>query len=138
MNEPNPLPPIASPYGGGTPIQPPPLQPKEWANAPKIVKGWAYPLTWLGIIFLPLVIIMTFVTAKDPIEAVIAAILYGILFCVDIWLNINLKRGTRAAWTGQIVLSAFGLLGFPVGTLIHRYVLSQWFKPDVKAWFGQS
>lgn len=138
MNDPNPLPPISSPFGGGTPVQPPALAPKNWADAPKIVKGWAYQLTWLGIITTPFFIFMSFSEAKDTVEAVITSIIYAAFSGFIIWLNIGLKKGFRGAWTAQFVVSVVGLLGFPLGTIIHGHILSKWSKPDVKAWFGRS
>ncbi|MBV9867085.1 MAG: hypothetical protein JO316_17155 [Abitibacteriaceae bacterium] len=73
-----------------------------------------------------------------PVGGIVMAFFYGLLLAVDIWLNRALKQGTPAAWTVQIVLSALGLCGFPIGTLIHGYILSQWFSPETKAWFGLS
>ena len=55
---------------------------------------------------------------------------------VSIWLYAGISKGIRSAWTVQIVYSAFGLMGFPLGTLINGYLLSQWFRDDTKAWFG--
>jgi hypothetical protein len=126
-----------------------PIGPRgDWASAPKIVKGWAYPLTWLGIVVLPIVMGLALFGGGDARTAerigaaggpqgMVVAIIYGALWAYTIWLNRSLKKGAPAAWAGQIALSALGLLGFPVGTIIHGYILSQWFKPEVKAWFGQ-
>ena len=117
----------------------PQLASRDWKSAPPIVKGWAYPLTWLGIIILPLIIIAAIAGVGDnqsTFERIAAAGLYSVLLAVDIWLNRALKKGTSAAWTVQMIISILGLCGFPVGTLIHGYILSQWFKPETKAWFG--
>lgn len=117
----------------------------DWASAPKIVKGWAYPLTWLGIIVLPFVMAALFFAdsnsrlgAESGLERILLLGFYIVLFGFDIWLNRALKAGAPAAWPAQIAASCLGLLGFPLGTLIHGYVLSQWFKPETKAWFGRS
>ncbi len=138
MNDPY-RPPIASPDGNVAPLPPASTVRGDWKSAPKIVRGWAYPLTWLGIIILPFILAGSLLSGNASGAARVGvAVLYGILLGGDIWLNRALRTGNRAAWTGQIVLSCFGLLGFPLGTAIHAYILSQWFKPETKAWFGQS
>lgn len=122
----------------------PQLASREWKNAPPIVKGWAYPLTWLAIIGLSIFLLITWIggneTRSDPvgdgIVKIITSAIYVFFIVFNIWLNGALKKVTSAAWTLQIINSALGLCGFPIGTLIHAYVLSQWFKPEVKAWFG--
>lgn len=129
-------PPIPDPFQTTTAL---PVIARDWQSAPPIVKGWAYPLTWLGIVVFPLLIIAVLATggnSQSPAEGIAAAVVYGVFFVVTIWLNRALKKGTAVAWTVQIILSVLGLCGFPVGTLIHGYILSQWFKPETKAWFG--
>lgn len=46
----------------------------------------------------------------------------------------GLKRRNPKAWKGQVFFSVVGLLGFSLGTAIFGYILSQWFKPETKAW----
>ena len=112
---------------------------EDWKDAPVVVKGWAYVLTWLAIIVLPLVIVATFfMEGQDSAEKVPLALFYLALWGVEIWLNRALKKGMQAGWIVQIIISVLGLLAFPLGTLIHAYILSQWFKPETKAWFGQT
>lgn len=48
-----------------------------------------------------------------------------------------LKRGDPAAWRIQILLSGLGAFGFPLGTLLHLFVLGRWFTPETRAWFGR-
>jgi hypothetical protein len=111
---------------------------REWRNAPPIVKGWAYPLTWLAIVVFPILIAVVLVNGDlEAAGRLFLGGLYSCLFVLSIWLNRALKRGLSAAWVVQLVMSVLGLLGFPIGTLIHGYILSQWFKPETKAWFGQ-
>ena len=149
MQPPYSAPPIPSPYGGQPGFAP--GQRGDWSTAPKVVKGWAYPLTWLGIIVLPMLIGVLLLSGANfgmgpsigspPTSAVergVAALLYGVLLGVNIWLNRALKAGKPAAHTVQTVLSCLGLLAFPLGTAIHIYILTQWFRPEVKAWFGRS
>jgi hypothetical protein len=145
MNDPNRAP-IPDPF------QPPPsamhstpMVSHEWSNSPQIVRS-ARLLTFLaiGVLSLLLLVVWLLGDVREPnagqgvAEKIGMSLFYGMLLVVNIWLNGALKKGTRAAWTVQIILSALGLLGFPLGTLIHGYLLSQWFKPEVKAWFGQS
>ncbi len=106
----------------------------DWKSAPKIVRNWAYQLSWLGIIFLPLLIVVGLFSSQ---RSILVVVLYAALWGVDIWLNRALKKGAQSAWVAQIILSILGLLAFPVGTAIHAYVLSQWFKPETRAWFRQ-
>ncbi|HEX8833254.1 MAG TPA: hypothetical protein VF719_03600 [Abditibacteriaceae bacterium] len=111
----------------------------DWKSAPPVVKGWAYPLTWLSIIIFGMILIASLFTNDRSIsDKVGGTVVCGIILAISIWLNQALKKGVRAAWTVQIIASAFGVLGFPVGTLIHGYILSQWFKPETKAWFGMN
>ena len=60
-----------------------------------------------------------YMTMNDPKEKFLGVIyiVLGVLqlpFCI--WLNNGITKGIRAAWTGQIVFSCLGLLGFPIGT----------------------
>jgi len=111
----------------------------DWQAAPKIIKGWAYPLTWLAIVLFALFIVVALVSRDIPVTGKLGlALLYAVFLAISIWLNRALKKGVQAAWTVQIIVSVLGLLGFPLGTLIHGYILSQWFKPETKAWFGMS
>lgn len=134
-------PPIPSPDGNLPPVAPV-VSNGDWQSAPPIVRGWAYPLTWLAIVVFPILILVSLMGGdKDlssPGERIILAAIYALFFGGAIWLNRALKKGAPAAWIVQIIFSALGLLGFPLGTIIHGYILSQWFKPETKAWFGQS
>jgi len=112
---------------------------RDWQSAPKVVTGWAYQLTWLamvvtamGVIFVPLA------DQMSPAEKFVGVLFYAVLLGLNVWLNRALKRGLPAAWRTQVALSTLGLVGFPLGTLIHGYILSQWFKPETKDWFGVS
>jgi hypothetical protein len=121
-----------------------PQTPRDWKNAPSVVRGWAYPLTWLGIIGMAIFIGVSLLGYSDPanaqpapmIERVIEAAVYSVFLAATVWLNYALKKGIAAAWTVQLIFSILGLCGFPLGTAINVYILSQWSKPEVKAWFG--
>lgn len=148
-------PPIPTPDGNIPPSQnsTPFGSRSDWQNAPSVVRGWAYPLTWLGIVVLPIVGIATLaLVGRTGGAGVLMLLFLAALFAANVWLNRNLKKGVAAAWVVQTVLSGFIVLssaltllsrgGNPVGGLIgaaiHAYILSQWFKPETKAWFGRS
>ena len=144
MQNPSPFstpPPIPTPDGNLSPVQRPDLviNRSDWKSAPPIVRGWAYPLTWLNIVATPVIMLASFADGNSvSAEKISLSVFLGLLFIFVVWLNRVLKKGAPAAWNGQIVLSIIGLFGFPVGTLINVYILSQWFKPETKAWFGRS
>ena len=111
----------------------------DWQTAPVVVKGWVYPLTWLALVVLPIAMIaVLFMPQQSSAERFGLFVLYAALFGFQLWINRGIKKGTPAIWTVQMILSILGLVGFPIGTLIHGYILSQWFKPETKAWFGRS
>ncbi len=134
-------PPIPTPDGNLSPFQPRDgnVVRGDWKTAPDIVRRGTYLLTWLNIVFTPLIILITFAGDKNSMDEKIGVlVLLAIVFVASIWLNRATKKGTPAAWTVQIIFSVIGLLGFPLGTIIHAYVLFNWFKPETKAWFGRS
>lgn len=138
MQSPYSPPPIPSPDGRNFSSTPLPNR-GDWKTAPGIVRGWAYPLTWLVLIVLPLALLgLFFDDRRDPLERTVLLIFFAVMWGVNLWHNRALKSGAAAAWVTQIVLSILGLFGFPLGTFIHAYVLSQWFKPETKAWFGRA
>lgn len=153
MQDPTFRPPLPTPDGQIAPPLTPTYAPGDWQSAPTVVKGWVYPLTWLSIVFLPFVLIGLFRALSIMGNMVVPLIiLNGAFLVTQIWLNRNVKKRTPAAWVVQIVFSgiviasqawgmgqngANGIAGI-IGILIHVYILSQWFKPEVKAWFGRS
>ena len=57
---------------------------------------------------------------------------------LNVWLHFALTKGTKAAWTAQIVVSILTIISLPRIVLLliaHAYLLSQWFKDETKAWF---
>ena len=111
----------------------------DWKIAPLVVRGWDYIVTWLALIILPFVMVAGFSDEDSNTGEKIGGLIFvALIFAMFVWLNRALKNGKPAAWTAQIVVSVFGLLGFPLGTAVHAYILSQWFKPETKAWFGKS
>ena len=142
MQDPTFRPPIPTPDGNTPPIAPLiNVSRGDWQTAPLVVKSWAYILTWLGLIFTPIAMVIVFSTSRSQ-ESTSTKLgmftFYVLLFAFLWWLNRAIKSGKPVAWTVQIILSILGLLAFPLGTLIHGYILSQWFKPETKAWFGHS
>ena len=123
-------PPIPSPFEPLRPTTAFVLQaPRVWKDAPKIVKGWASPLMWLAIIVLPIVILAILFggisNIRQPGERIGMAFFYLAFWAVAIWHNRSLKKGAPHAWVTRIVLSILGLCGFPLGTFINIYILSQ-------------
>ena len=137
MESPNSPPPIPTPDGQMSPPAAFALTRGDWHNAPKIVRGWAYPLTWLAIVVLAIFVVVALFSGDMPLSGKLGlAAFYGVFLAINIWLNGALKKGVQAAWTVQLIMSILGLLAFPLGTLIYGYIPSQWFKPENKAWFG--
>lgn len=120
-------------------------EPQEWQNAPRIVRD-ARLVNGLGVILCLLGVLAMVLTTlggerggdapNDPVTAFVLLAVYGGIAVLLMWLIRSLKRGLAAAWTVQMVLSILGLLGFPLGTIIHGMILSRWFQPETKAWFG--
>jgi hypothetical protein len=153
MQTPNNIPPIPTPDGNLPPVTLGGVR-GDWQSAPAVVRSWAYPLTWLGIVLLPFVILGTFAMLRQlgaPAMNYLMLLFFAFLFSADVWLNLNLKKGTPGAWTVQIAVSALIILnslvnavtggsvvGGLAGLAIHGYILSQWFSPETKAWFGRS
>ena len=128
-------PPIPSPVEPPASTITPTQEPRIWKEAPQIVKSVRL-LTMLAIALLPLVAVGTFLMDGDAVEKAITAVIFGVFWLIAIYMLFALKAGTRAAWTVQLVLSILGLLSFPIGTIIHGYILFHWIKPETKAWFG--
>ena len=138
MQSPYSGPPVPSPDGQQHYSAPLPTR-GDWKSAPLAVRGWAYPLTWLVMIFSPCVMLVgVFDNSKSGAEKIGVVVISSVAWAIQFWHNRNLKSGARAAWPTQIVLSCLGLFFFPLGTAIHIYLLSQWAKPEIKAWFGRS
>lgn len=53
-------------------------------------------------------------------------------FIFFLWLGIGLLRGHKIAWYFQVGLSIFGLLGFPVGTVVNVIILFFFFQPAIR------
>lgn len=137
MNDSN-HPPIPSPFEPLRPATVSVLQgPRVWKDAPQIVKSVRL-LTLLAVCGLPLLIGFSFMSEKDIAEKIVLSGFFCVLWVFQIYMLFALKNGAKPAWIIQIIISCLGLTGFPVGTLIHAYILSHWFKPETKAWFGKS
>ena len=113
---------------------------RTWSNAPGGVRD-ARALAWLGAFFsglLLLVAIVMLATNGFPRDSdgAVGFLFFALFFPFYVWLLSGLKRGVKAAYYVQMVISIIGVLGFPIGTLINGYILFKWFKPETKAWFG--
>jgi len=119
----------------------------DWSHAPSVVRNWAYPLASLvKIIFLLIVLIRLFYSVmlaptalRHPVFALSVAILCFFIYITVLFdrLQTMFKKGDPTAWNAQIVLCVLGVLVFPIGTLAYGYILSQWFSPETKEWFGR-
>jgi tetratricopeptide (TPR) repeat protein len=113
--------------------------PRRMADAPQIIKS-IRSLYWLGIVLMSLGLLGFLLggtqPGKDPAERIAVLLFIACLLGVNIWLLIAVPKGMRTAYYVQAVLSALGLTGFPIGTLLHGYILYHWIKPETKAWFG--
>lgn len=107
-----------------------------WEGAPGVVRlaySWAFYSMWIGLLIGGLGLKID----KPMPERLGFALLCVVLFFVFAWQRRALKRDARHGWWIQIPVSAAWLLWFPLGTVAHGYILSQWFTPNVKAWFDQ-
>jgi hypothetical protein len=58
------------------------------------------------------------------------------IFGVALWHFFQLNNRNSLAWGLQQVFSGLGLFAFPLGTIINVLILTKWYKPEVRAWFG--
>lgn len=60
----------------------------------------------------------------------------GLAFAVFyLLIGVGLLKGQKLAWYFQIALSAFGLLGFPLGTVINAIILIFFFQQNIRTYF---
>lgn len=90
----------------------------------------------IGVLGMMAVLFGEVETADNQAGAVFGILVYVCFGALNLWLARGHKRGNPAAWSVQRFVSVLCLLGFPLGTLIHALLLSKWFKPETKAWFG--
>lgn len=74
----------------------------------------------------------------DVFGGIAVMIVYGFSLVVLIAAYILAGRRTTAGYYIVLVLSIIGILAFPIGTIISVYILTKWFNPDLKAWYGVS
>ncbi len=77
-------------------------------------------------------------SAPKGISAEAVALIYAGFGALYVWLFVGLKRRNPAAWRVQIAPAVLGLLAFPLGTILHASILTRWFKPGTRAWFGRT
>jgi hypothetical protein len=136
MQEPHYGDPIPSPDGRMAPQNVLPVDRSDWKSAPRIVRDCGGILPILGILFG--VIMMGVGFFEGDVGMRIFCVVFGaFLIALNFWLRGAMRKGLPIAWTVQIILSALGVFSFPLGTIIHGYILFHWFKPETKAWFGQ-
>jgi hypothetical protein len=136
--EPNPSQALPIPLPEGLPPSPVPVvKSGDWHSAPLVVRSWAYTLAFLSMWIVFLFGALSLIGPEPMPQKIGITIFCLALFAVFLWQRKKLQNSAILAWKLQILLSILGLIWFPLGTLIHGYILSQWFKPEVKAWFGQ-
>ena len=113
MQSPHTPPPIPTPDGQvrGVPIS---TTRGDWQTAPKIVKGWAYPLTWLAMI--GFVLLTIFVLMADTIqgaEKIGLLLFYAIFFAGSIWPESRAQKRHASRVDSANDLVGFWLVGFP-------------------------
>ena len=110
---------------------------RTWRNAPSGVRD-ARIIIVLNMIYEVLVLAMAAggLLRNAPLGSPLVCALLAVIFAVQVWLLMSLRRGKPGAWEVTLVLSVLGLLAFPVGTLINIILLVKWFKPETKAWFA--
>jgi hypothetical protein len=134
-NDPNFHAPIPTPDGRVASEPLPSVNHGDWQSAPPVVRSWAYTLALLGMLGSILLVLAGFFS-PELLDGRVGFIVMGfVLFGISLWMRKAIRQGVPAAWTVQIILSALGVFSFPIGTLIHGYVLFHWFKPETKAWF---
>lgn len=123
----------------------------NWGTAPAVVKWVAYPLAWLSApVFLLLVLFCVLCGSQIPQiysggSTLLSAAERGfeLAFCAlmlvaNAWLIRALRAGSARGWAAQAALSGLGLVILPgLGIVLHGLILWQWFRPEVKAWFGR-
>ncbi len=85
------------------------------------------------------------INTEFPLEAQgiktlgVVVFIFGLFMTAfTIWVIINLRKLNPSARTGQIIISIIGLLGIPIGTVIHGVILYFMFRQDTKEAFGIS
>ena len=132
-NAPGP-PPIADPSARPpAPAPMPDLIPGDWATAPQIIKGWAWFLAIVGSLLMPCVIDYLLDNMGLPLTH-LRVLLNVVSWFLSLFQVYGIRQGVKVAWYLQIVASLMALpscFGLP----FHGFLLFQWFKPEVKAWF---
>lgn len=72
----------------------------------------------------------------DPVVSSLLVAFLGILGLVHLLVGFGLLGLRSWARTTQIVLSCFGLLGFPMGTIVNALILFYFFRPGMSALFS--
>lgn len=64
------------------------------------------------------------------------ALIFGLAFALFyLFVGLGLLKGRKLAWYFQVALSAIGLLGFPLGTILNGLILVFFFLPNTRAYF---
>jgi hypothetical protein len=109
---------------------------RTWQNAPQSVRS-VRSLVILAVVLYGVFFLLGLATLHDGgAFAVGMVVFFGLLIAFQLWMLKGLRQGIKFCYYFQMVISILGLSGFPLGTLLHGYVLYLWFQPETKAWFG--
>ena len=76
------------------------------------------------------------IALKDMLPVLIFISVLALITAIFVWLFINLGKLNPAARRVQIFFSIIGLLGLPIGTILHGIILIGMFREDTKEAFG--
>lgn len=118
-----------------------PSGPQTIRDAPQIVRSirWLYGLAiFVGLCLLLMAVGVA--SSGRPFAVPVGSIFLFALceLALSSWLMWAVPQGNPAAYYVQMGLSALGLFGVPIGTILHGWILYAWTRPETKAWFGVS
>lgn len=111
---------------------------RHWNSAPDVIRLWAYYFSCFVAFVVTvgvLLLVCGVIDISDELKHV-AIPFYAGISLFHAWHIFSLRRGAAVAWWVQVFISAWAVWGFPLFTIIHCIIFSQWFKPETKAWFG--
>ena len=76
-----------------------------------------------GLIVIGIGILPLFITTKDLEFTPALSAVFAVIGLLKIWLAIGIRKLKKGAKVPAIIVATFGLLGFPLGTLISAYFL---------------
>ncbi|MCA1595463.1 MAG: hypothetical protein LC772_03435, partial [Chloroflexi bacterium] len=93
-------------------------------------------LTGLAVAFGLYAVTQAPAAGAQPFVGSVMVVYYAIALAILIAAYILAGKRTSAGYYTVLVLSFLGLLALPLGTIVSIYILTKWFKPELKAWYG--